>query len=60
MYMEMAEFDSLAELVTITNRVHQDEGMKKIIRRFCELIDPATLSDSIWSPVVAESWVKPG
>jgi len=60
MYMEMAEFDSLAELETTTNRVHQDEGMKKIIKGFYELVDPATLSDSIWSPVVAESWRKLG
>jgi hypothetical protein len=60
MYMEMAEFDSLAELETTANRIHQDEGMKKIIREFYELVDPARLSDSIWSPVVAEPWVKLG
>ena len=34
MYMEMAEFDSLAELETTVNRVHQDEGIKKILGRF--------------------------
>ena len=56
MYMEIAEFDSLAELETTVNRVHQDKGTKKIIRRFYELLDPATLSDSIWRPVFAESW----
>jgi hypothetical protein len=56
MYMEIAEFDSLSELETTVNRVHQDEGMKRIIRGFYEFLDPATLSDSIWSPVLAESW----
>jgi hypothetical protein len=54
MYMEIAEFESLAELETTTNRVHQHEEMKRIITRFYELLDPATLSDSIWSPVLAE------
>jgi hypothetical protein len=56
MYMEIAEFDSLAELETTVNRVHQDEGIKKIVRKFYEVIDSATLSDSIWSPVATESW----
>jgi hypothetical protein len=56
MYMEIAEFDNLAELETTVNRVHQDKEMKKIIRPFYELIDPTTLSDSIWSPVSAQSW----
>ena len=56
MYMEIAEFDSPAELETTVNKVHQDEEMKKISRRFYEIIDSATLSDSIWSPVAAESW----
>ena len=51
MYMEMWEFDSLAELETNTDRLHADEGMKKIMKGFLELVDPATLSCNIWSPV---------
>jgi hypothetical protein len=51
MYIEMWEFDSLAELEKNTDRIFADEGMKKISKGFHLLVDPATLSSNIWSPV---------
>ncbi len=51
MYIEMWEFDSLADLEAITARIFEDEGMKRISKGFHLLVDPATLSSNIWSPV---------
>ncbi len=52
LYIEMWEFQNLAELEKITARIFEDEGMKRISRGFHQLIEPATYSTNIWSPVV--------
>ena len=51
MYIEMWEFDNLAEMEKITATIFSDKGMKKINQGFHQLIEPATFSASIWRPV---------
>jgi hypothetical protein len=51
MYIEMWEFDNLAEMEKHTDRIFADDGMKKISKGFRQLVDPATFSCNIWSPV---------
>ena len=43
--------DNLAELKMNAHRIFADEGMKRISKGFHLLVDPATLSSNIWSPV---------
>ena len=51
MYVEMWEFDSLADLEKNTARIFKEGGMKKISQGFHQLIEPATYSANIWTPV---------
>lgn len=51
MYIEMWEYENLAQLEEINRRIFSDEGMKKISTAFPELIEPATFSATIWSKV---------
>jgi len=51
MYVEMWEYESLAEMERVSDRIFADEGMKKIGRGFHQLIEPASFSAAIWSPV---------
>jgi hypothetical protein len=51
MYIEIWEFDNLAEMEKITVRIFSDRGMKKISNGFHQLVEPTTFSTSIWRPV---------
>jgi hypothetical protein len=51
MYVEMWEYENLAQLEKIDRRIFSDKGMKKISAAFHELVEPATFSASIWSNV---------
>lgn len=52
LYIEMWEFDSLADMEVNSEKIHNDEGMKKILKEFHQLIEPSTFSASIWNPVI--------
>jgi len=51
LYIEVWEFDDLAGMEEINARVFADETMKGISRGFHQLVEPATLSASIWRPI---------
>jgi len=51
LYIEMWEFDSLADMETITARIFSDEGMKRISRGFHQLVEATSFSTGIWYPV---------
>ena len=51
MYIEVWEYESLADMDKINKRIFEDEGMKKIGVEFHQLVEPATFSANIWSPV---------
>jgi hypothetical protein len=51
MYIEMWEYENLAQLEEIDKRIFSDEGMKKISTAFHKLVEPTTFSSSIWSKV---------
>lgn len=51
MYIEMWEYENLAQLEEIDRRIFSDEGMKKISTAFHKLVEPATFSATIWSKV---------
>jgi hypothetical protein len=52
MYMEMWEFSSLADMENNTERLHADEGIKKMIQEFHHLIESTSFSTSIWHQIV--------
>ena len=52
LYVEMWEYESLAQMEETNARLHQDEGMDAIRTAFQLLVEPATLSESVWRPVV--------
>jgi hypothetical protein len=47
-YIEMWEFDSMADLEKCWKREDQDAGFMKIHKEFLQLIDPTTFSMKIW------------
>jgi hypothetical protein len=51
LYIEMWEYESLAHMEDINKRIFEDEEMKRINEDFHQLVEPATFSASIWSPV---------
>jgi hypothetical protein len=51
MYIEMWEYENLAQLEETNSRIFSDEGMKKISTAFHKLVEPATFSAAIWSEV---------
>jgi hypothetical protein len=51
MYIEMWEYENLAQLEETDKRIFSNEGMKKINSAFHKLVEPATFSASIWSEV---------
>jgi hypothetical protein len=51
LYIEMWEFNSLADMEKITARIFSDEGMKKISQGFHQLIETSSFSSSIWRPI---------
>ena len=50
-YMEIWEFESLAQREEVRSRIHADEGMKRIIAQFHQLLESPTCM-GIWSPAV--------
>jgi hypothetical protein len=51
LYIEVWEYESLAQMEEIDRRIFADEEMKKISAEFHQLIEPVTFSTGIWSPV---------
>ena len=51
-YIEMWEFDSMADLEKCWKREDKDEGFMKIHQQFLQLIDPTTFSMKIWTSVM--------
>jgi len=51
MYIEMWEFETLAEMDLVNERVFGDPGMKAIQTAFHDLVEPSTFNASIWRPV---------
>lgn len=51
MYVEMWEYESLAEMERVSDRIFADEGMKRIGRGFHQLVEPTSFTTSIWYPV---------
>jgi hypothetical protein len=52
LYIEIWDFEDLAAKETISARIFNDEGIKKISKGFHQLIDPTTFSTHIWRSVV--------
>lgn len=52
LHIEVREYESLARMEEIDGRIFADEGMKRIIAEFHQLVEPATFSNVIWSQVV--------
>lgn len=50
-YVEMSEFDNLADFEKWINRLMQSDFMTTIYSGFMALVVPATDSISIWNPV---------
>jgi antibiotic biosynthesis monooxygenase (ABM) superfamily enzyme len=50
-YVEMLEFESLADFEKWMNRITQSEYMTTLYPEFTTLVAPATESVSIWNPV---------
>lgn len=51
-YIEMWEFESMADLEKCWERESRDERFLLIHREFLQLIDPATFSMKMWSSVM--------
>jgi hypothetical protein len=51
LYIEMWEYENLGDLEKINTRIFKDAGMKKIATHFHQIVEPATFSANIWSPV---------
>jgi hypothetical protein len=51
MYIEMWEYENLAQMEETNTRIFSDEGIKKINAAFHKLVEPATFSATIWSKV---------
>jgi len=50
-YVEMAEFESLADLSACLARTSKDEGYRKINQEWMSLIDPATFTASLFTAI---------
>ena len=51
MYIEVWEYDSLAQMDLINKRIFEDDVMKRISLEFHQLVEPATFSACIWNSV---------
>jgi len=51
-YVLMWEYDSLTDFATIQTRFYKDEEWMKFSQELMLLIEPATLSMSIWKTVI--------
>lgn len=50
-YVELAEYDSLADYEKLDTRILKDEGFMKLYQKFGSLLQPGTISSSIWKSV---------
>jgi len=51
MYVEMWEYENLAQLEKIDSRIFSDAGMDNICTAFHKLVEPATFAKATWSNV---------
>jgi hypothetical protein len=51
LYMEMGEFESLADYEKMMNRIMQDKELQTIFASFYDCVVPATDTISIWNAV---------
>jgi hypothetical protein len=51
LYMEMGEFESLADYEKMMNRIMQDKELQTIFSSFYDCVVPATDTISIWNAV---------
>jgi hypothetical protein len=51
LYIEMWEYRSLGDLERINTKIFKDAEMKRINMDFHQIVEPATFSANIWSPV---------
>lgn len=51
MYIEMWEYDNLAEMERVSDQIFADEGMRKIGKGFHQLVEPTSFTTAIWYPV---------
>lgn len=51
-YIEMWEFDSMADLEKCWKREDKDEGFMRMHQEFLQLIDPTTFSMKIWNSIM--------
>jgi len=51
-YFEMWEFESLADLEKLLNRINQDKEFLKVVSDFTSCIVPDTWSINIWAPEI--------
>ena len=51
MYIEMWEYEGLAEMDAINKRIFEDDVMKRINVEFHQLVEPTTSSACVWNSV---------
>ena len=51
-YVELVEFDSLADYERSSKRMQKDEAFVKMNKEFMSLIEPTTLSTKLWTFVM--------
>ncbi|NIR87973.1 hypothetical protein GWO13_10650 [Candidatus Bathyarchaeota archaeon] len=51
-YVELVEYDSLADYERSSKRMEKDEALAKMNKEFMLLIEPTTLSSNLWTFVM--------
>ncbi len=51
-FVELVEYDSLADYEKLHERLHKDPGYVQLIQEFLQLVDPDTLSEQVWKSVM--------
>jgi hypothetical protein len=51
MYVWLVEYESLAALEKLNNRMEKDEEAKKLMEEWMPLIDPTSVSTHVWTAV---------
>jgi hypothetical protein len=51
-YVELVEYDSLADYERSSKRMQKDEALAKMDKEFMLLIEPTTLSSNLWTFVM--------
>jgi len=47
----MWEYENLAEMEKISNRIFKDREMKRIAKGFSQLVESTSFSTNIWYPI---------